>query len=73
VHSALNRTESRGAHARDDVPDRNDETWMKHTIAPTDAASGGKGDNGVKIGYRPVHAWTLSDDVEYIEPKARVY
>lgn len=70
VHSALNRTESRGAHARDDFPDRNDDQWMKHTIASTDA---GNGDNTVEIDYRPVHTWTLTDEVEYIVPKARVY
>jgi len=67
VHSALNREESRGAHARDDFPDRNDETWMKHTVAWLDE------NEAVKLGYRPVHTWTLTDEVEYIEPKARVY
>lgn len=67
VHGALNRTESRGAHARDDFPDRNDEEWMKHTITWQGA------DNSVKIDYRPVHTWTLTDEVEYIVPKARVY
>jgi len=67
VHSALNREESRGAHARDDFPDRNDETWMKHTIAWLDE------NQSVKLNYRPVHTWTLTDEVEYIEPKARVY
>jgi len=67
VHSALNREESRGAHARDDFPDRNDETWMKHTVAWLDE------NESVKLGYRPVHTWTLTDEVEYIEPKARVY
>ncbi|MCW8916526.1 MAG: succinate dehydrogenase flavoprotein subunit [Magnetovibrio sp.] len=68
VHSALNREESRGAHARDDFPDRNDETWMKHTVAWLDQEQ-----NKVKLDYRPVHTWTLTDEVEYIEPKARVY
>lgn len=67
VHSALNRTESRGAHARDDFPDRNDDDWMKHTITWQGA------DNSVKIDYRPVHTWTLTDEVEYVVPKARVY
>ena len=67
VHSALNREESRGAHARDDFPDRNDETWMKHTVAWLGD------DKSVKLDYRPVHTWTLTDEVEYIEPKARVY
>jgi len=65
---ALNRTESRGAHAREDFPERDDETWMKHTLTWYDDASG-----GVRIDYRPVHAYTLSNDVAYIPPKARVY
>ena len=66
MHCANNRTESRGAHKREDYPDRDDEKWMKHTIAYFD-----KGD--VKISYRPVHEYTMSDEVEYIKPKARVY
>jgi succinate dehydrogenase flavoprotein subunit len=64
---ALNRTESRGAHAREDYPERDDQNWMKHTLAWMD--EGGK----VTIDYRPVHTFTLSNDVAYIEPKARVY
>jgi succinate dehydrogenase/fumarate reductase flavoprotein subunit len=64
---ALNRTESRGAHAREDHPERDDQNWMKHTLAWMD--EGGR----VMIDYRPVHAFTLSNDVSYIEPKARVY
>jgi succinate dehydrogenase / fumarate reductase flavoprotein subunit len=67
VNSAANREESRGAHAREDFSSRNDETWMKHTLAWVDTA--GK----VKIDYRPVHEYTLSNDIAYIEPKARVY
>ncbi|OEJ69166.1 succinate dehydrogenase flavoprotein subunit [Magnetovibrio blakemorei] len=67
VHSALNREESRGAHARDDFPDRNDDDWMKHTVAWLGE------DKSVKLDYRPVHTWTLTDEVEYIVPKARVY
>jgi succinate dehydrogenase / fumarate reductase flavoprotein subunit len=71
MHSAANRKESRGAHAHEDFPDRNDAEWMKHTVTWFDGW-GGKGGE-VKIDYRPVHEYTLSDEVEYIKPKARVY
>jgi succinate dehydrogenase / fumarate reductase, flavoprotein subunit len=71
MHSAYNRKESRGAHAHEDFPDRNDAEWMKHTAAWFDGW-GGKG-GAVKIDYRPVHEYTLTDDVEYIQPKKRVY
>ncbi|HEY3859366.1 MAG TPA: succinate dehydrogenase flavoprotein subunit [Gammaproteobacteria bacterium] len=64
---ALNREESRGAHAREDFPDRNDKKWMKHTLAWMD----GKGK--VDIDYRPVHMDTMTDDVKPIPPKKRVY
>ncbi|MGD9979001.1 MAG: succinate dehydrogenase flavoprotein subunit [Hyphomonadaceae bacterium] len=67
VNGALNRTESRGAHAREDFPDRDDQNWMKHTLAWLDAA--GK----VTIDYRPVHTNTMTNEVEYIPPKKRVY
>ncbi|KTE21328.1 fumarate reductase [Sphingopyxis sp. H050] len=71
MHSAYNRKESRGAHAHEDFPNRDDKTWMKHTISWFDGW-GGKG-GGVRLDYRPVHEYTLSDDAEYIKPKARVY
>jgi succinate dehydrogenase / fumarate reductase, flavoprotein subunit len=71
LHGAHNRKESRGAHAHEDFPDRNDSEWMKHTAARFDGW-GGKG-GAVKIDYRPVHEFTLTDDVDYIKPKKRVY
>ena len=71
LHCAANRKESRGAHMHEDYPKRDDKNWMKHTIAWFDGW-GGKGGE-VKIDYRPVHDFTLTDDVEYIKPKARVY
>ena len=67
MHSAEARHESRGAHAHEDYPDRDDENWMKHTLTWVDE----KWD--VKIDYRPVHEYTLTDEVEYITPRARVY
>ena len=67
VNSAANREESRGAHAREDYSERDDEKWMKHTLAWCDEA--GK----VTIDYREVHNYTLSNEISYIEPKARVY
>ena len=67
VNGAANREESRGAHAREDFSDRDDENWMKHTLAWCDEAG------NVKIDYRPVHTYTMSNDIEYIKPKARVY
>jgi succinate dehydrogenase / fumarate reductase flavoprotein subunit len=71
IHGAHNRKESRGAHAHEDFPDRDDKNWMKHTAAWFDGWGGKGGD--VKINYRPVHEYTLTDDVEYIKPKKRVY
>ncbi len=68
VNGAANRTESRGAHAREDFSDRNDTDWMKHTLAWLDLDTG-----KVKIDYRPVHSYTMSDDIAYIPPKQRVY
>ena len=67
IESAANRKESRGAHAREDFPDRDDDNWMKHTLAWIDRGS------AVEFAYRPVHRETLTDEVEPIPPKARVY
>lgn len=71
VRGAENRKESRGAHMHEDFPERDDANWMKHTIATFDGW-GGKGGE-CKLDYRPVHDYTLTDDVEYIKPKKRVY
>lgn len=71
MRSADNRKESRGAHMHEDFPDRDDATWMKHTVTSFEGW-GGKG-GAVSIDYRPVHDYTLTDDVEYIKPKKRVY
>jgi len=65
------RKESRGAHAHEDFPNRDDANWMKHTAAWFEGW-GGKGGK-VTLDYRPVHDYTLTDEVEYIKPKARVY
>ena len=67
IHSAYNREESRGAHAREDFPERDDENWMKHTLSSLN-------ENGsVSFEYRPVHMYTLTDEVDVFPPKKRVY
>lgn len=66
MEGAATREESRGAHAREDYSDRDDEKWMKHTLSWFDEGK-------VTLDYRPVHTYTMSEDIDYIEPKARVY
>ena len=67
MFAARNRTESRGAHAREDYAERDDDNWLKHSLIWMDAQG------MVSIGYRPVHLYTQTDQVEVVAPKARVY
>jgi len=67
IKSALNRTESRGAQAREDYPERDDDNWMKHTLCWVDSRG------GVRFDYKPVTMTTLTDEVKSIPPKARTY
>jgi succinate dehydrogenase / fumarate reductase, flavoprotein subunit len=66
--SADNRKESRGAHAREDYNERDDKNWMKHSLVWADDAT-----KTTTIDYRPVHTYTMTNEVKYIEPKARTY
>jgi succinate dehydrogenase / fumarate reductase flavoprotein subunit len=67
IHSAYNRTESRGAHAREDFIERDDKNWLKHTIAWLNA------DQSIKFAYRDVNLHTLTDEAKPVPPKKRVY
>jgi succinate dehydrogenase / fumarate reductase flavoprotein subunit len=67
LYSAYNRTESRGSHARDDYPERDDKDWLKHTLVWIDE----KGNH--RFGYKPVELNTLTDEVQTVELKARTY
>ena len=71
MHSAEQRKESRGAHAREDFSERLDEDWMKHTVGYLDWQE--KGADKTKIEYRPVHTQPLDDEMEHVPPKVRVY
>jgi succinate dehydrogenase / fumarate reductase flavoprotein subunit len=69
IDGALNRTESRGAHAREDFGERDDENWLKHSMITVDCENW----NMSKIDYKPVNLFTLTNEVEIVKPKKRVY
>ena len=71
IKGAIVRKESRGAHARNDYEDRDDGEWMKHTLSWFSGWGGNGGE--VSLDYRPVHDYTLTEEIDYIKPKARVY
>ncbi len=68
IYSAENREESRGGHAREDFPERDDENWMKHTLSWFETST-----SKISFDYRPVHMYTMTDEVEPVPPKKRVY
>ena len=71
MHSAERRKESRGAHAHEDYPDRDDKNWMKHTLGYYEPERAGA--TKLSIDYRPVHMQPLDDEMEHVPPKKRVY
>jgi succinate dehydrogenase (ubiquinone) flavoprotein subunit len=74
MHSAEQRKESRGAHAREDFTERDDKSWMKHTLGYWEGHEGGEPGKGkVRIDYRPVHMQPLDSEMAHVPPKARVY
>ena len=68
IYSAANRLESRGAHAHEDHPERDDKNWLKHTVVWVDEHTG-----KTRIDYRPVNLQPMSNDVQSFPPKVRVY
>ena len=73
VYSAENRKESRGAHAREDFTERDDENWMFHTMSYRNLDDSERGTRSVILGQRDVHMEPLNDKMEHVPPKKRVY
>ncbi len=67
LHSALNRNETRGAHAREDFSERDDKNWLAHSLVWL------YNDGRIKFDKRPVHMNTLTNHIQSIPPKKRVY